>query len=79
MGRRLQFLCVDGDSKARHSVLVTWSYLWAMTGGLGSSCCSPFHYLIIAIPLNWKEIDFRADYTVMSPYPSSVAYLSALK
>ena len=33
-------------------------------GGLGSSCCSPFHYLIIAIPLNWKEIDFRADSTV---------------
>ena len=32
--------------------------------GLGSSCRSAFHYLIIAIPLNWKEIDFRADSTV---------------
>ena len=30
-------------------------------GGLGSSCCSPFHYLIIAIPLIWKKTDCRAD------------------
>ena len=29
--------------------------------GLGSSCLSPVHYLIIAIPLIWKKIDFRAD------------------
>ena len=32
MGRRLQFLCVDGDSKARHSVLMMWSYLWVEIG-----------------------------------------------
>ena len=64
MGRRLQFLCVDEDSKAQtlcaSDVVIFMGGDW----GLGSSCLSPVHYLIIAIPLNWKEIDFRADSTV---------------
>lgn len=61
MGRRLQFLCVDRDSKAQ--TLCANDVVIFMGGdrGLGSSCLLPIHYLTIAIPLIWKKIDFRAD------------------
>lgn len=61
MGRGLQFLCVDGDSKAQ--TLCANDVVIFMGGdrGLGSSCLSPVYYLIMAIPLIWKKIDFRAD------------------
>ena len=61
MGRRLQFLCVDEDSKAQTLCASDVVIFMGDDRGLGSSCRSAFHYLIIAIPLIWKKIDFRAD------------------
>ena len=43
--------------------------------GLGSSCLSPVHYLIITIPLIWKKIDFRADSIAYIYYYFFIAYI----